>query len=70
MGKTIEKRLQEIGIMVLLFVVILFIASVVGKCARIKSNGPSIEDLHQQQEMIDYHKSQGRTINIVRYETD
>lgn len=70
MGKTIETRLQEIGIMILLFVVMLLIANTVSKCNRIKANEPSIEDLHQQQEMIDYHKSQGRNINIVRYETD
>lgn len=64
MKNTNEKLLQEVGMIVLLFITILLLTNTISKCNRIQKQQPSIEDLHQQQEMIDYHRAQGREIIV------
>lgn len=61
--KTNEEQIQEVllSLMILLAIaVIVFQTLKIGK--RIEQTQPDIEDLHQQQEMIDYHRTQGRSI--------
>lgn len=55
--KTIEKLLQEIGVAILLFITLLILSYFLFADRR-------TEDQRQLDEMVDYHRSQGRNAVI------
>lgn len=61
---TIEANLFDIGLCILLLIVIAILVYSVKKRNDKINTEPTITDLLQQQEMIDYAKSQGRTIRF------
>lgn len=62
--KTIEANLFDIGLGVLLIITMAILVYSVKSCNDELELSPSLTDKIQQQEMIDYHTSQGRTINV------
>lgn len=62
--KTIESNLFDIGLGILLFITTIILAYSIKSCNEKLDSRPSETDLVQQQEMIDYAKSQGRTIQV------
>lgn len=63
MKKVNEKQLQEVGIIFLVFFLIMIVSSCISRCSELKLEYSRLQDLHQQQEMIDYHRTQGREIS-------
>lgn len=64
--KTIEKNLIEIILAIMLFIAIGYSVKCANDCFNELKNRPTIKDLHQRQEMIDYQTSQGRT-NVILF---
>lgn len=62
--KTTEMHLLDILIIILLFYAIATCVRSALSCINRLENAPSIEDLHQQQEMRDYHHSLGNDITL------
>lgn len=62
MKKVNEKQLQEVGVILLVFFLIMIVSSCISRCSELKLEHSRLQDLHQQQEMIDYHRAQGREI--------
>lgn len=68
--KTIERHLGDIGLAVLLLITIGLGVRAIVLHSRNMQKQPSVDDLHQQQEMIDYHHSHGRNIIVFTSATD
>lgn len=64
--RTTEKLIAEVFVILLLFLSIGLMVSQMTSWKQNRECTPSVSDLHQQQEMIDYHRSQGRTVTIIR----
>ena len=62
--KTNERYLFEIFLAILLVASIAYLGHTLKERHRRISTEPTVTDLLQQQEMINYAKSEGRTINI------
>ena len=62
--KTTEKQLSEIGVAILLFLAVGVCAKSCISCKNELSKRPTTQELHQLQEMKDYHRSEGREIII------
>lgn len=63
MRKVNEKQMQDVGIILLVFLLIMIVCSCISRCGSLELEHSQLQDLYQQQEMIDYHRSQGREIS-------
>ncbi|MFV0419337.1 MAG: hypothetical protein ACK5KT_11475 [Dysgonomonas sp.] len=62
--KTTEKIMKELGLILLLFVAIVFLVRSIISYRKETSGQISRQDNIQMQEMEDYHRSQGRQIQL------
>lgn len=62
--KTLEHHLLDILLAILLFVGVATAVRVKLRYQQMQADRPTITDLHQQQEMIDYHHAEGRNLII------
>lgn len=64
---TLEGSFLDIALGLLLIVAIGTLVKSCSSCNQSAKNDLTIEDLHQLQEIKDYHKSQGRDIKVFEY---